>query len=223
MSAALEQFHAGAERAFALLGEGPARARCEHAVRTFLAGARAWEAGDLARLDMLERFAWEGAGLAAALLGQPEAPLLAKPERATLIFVGIGWARGLSGLPIEAPSEDWQRRFGPPAWMLVEGQGFVAELFRRRRIGGGELGSAEADALDQGRGRALYFVHGGTPRAIIRSIASLERARAPALWRGVGIASRFTDGLDDDARTELQSAGGEALVQGEAMALRLLE
>ncbi len=222
MSAALDRLFAGAERAFTLLGEGPARARTEQAVHAFLAGARAWATGEHEQLDQLEPFAWEGAGLAAALLGDPEAPLIARPDRAILIFVGIGWARTLAGGPIEAPSEDWQQRFGGPAWMQLDGQGFAAELFRRRLTGREQPGTAIADTLDQGRGRALYFVHGGRPPAIARAIAALGRARAGSLWRGVGIASRFTDGLDEASRAALQAAGGEALREGEALARTLL-
>jgi hypothetical protein len=222
MTSPIERFFAGAEQAFALLGEGPARARIDHAVRTFLAGARAWHEGRPELLDTLDPFAWEGAGLTAALAGDPEAPLLFKPERATLIFVGIGWARSMAGSAIEPPSENWQQRFGSAAWMVLDGQGFAAELFRRRRGSIAESGTPLAHAFDQGRGRALYFIHGGRPSAITRSIAALDRARAPALWRGVGIASRFTDGLDDLTRAVLRDAGGEPLREGEAMAAHLL-
>jgi hypothetical protein len=218
----IERFFAGAEQAFRLLGDGPARERTEQAVRTFIAGARAWHEGRFEQLDALEPFAWEGAGLAAALGGDPEAPLLARPERATLIFVGIGWARSLAGAGLEAPNEDWQRRLGHAAWMVLDGQGFATELFRRRRGSFGDPGTRLADAFDQGRGRALYFVHGGRPKAIARGIAALERTRANALWRGVGIASRFTDGLDEPTRSELRDAGGEPLREGEALALHLL-
>lgn len=222
MTTPIERFFAGAEQAYALLGEGPASARTEHAVRVFLAGARAWHEGRHEQLDELEPFAWEGAGLAAALVGDPESPLIARPERATLIFVGIGWARSLAGSAIEPPTDDWQSRFGSSTWMVLDGQGFAAELFRRRRAGICDLGTAIADPYDQGRGRALYFIHGGRPRAIARAIAALERTRAHALWRGVGIASRFTDGLDDTTRAELRDVGGEPLREGEAMALHLL-
>lgn len=218
MTPPIERFFAGAEQAFALLGEGPARARIDHAVHTFLAGARAWHEGRSDDLDVLDAFAWEGAGLAAALAGDPEAPLIARPERATLIFVGIGWARSLAGSPIEPPTDDWQQRFGGSSWMLLDGHGFASELFRRRRGSSCEPATPIADAFDQGRGRALYFIHGGRPSAIARSIAALERTRAHALWRGVGIASRFTDGLDEATRTSLRDAGGEALREGEALA-----
>jgi hypothetical protein len=222
MMTALERFFAGAEQALGLLGQGPARARTEQAVRTFIAGARAWHEGKPEQIDELEAFAWEGAGLAAALGGEPEKPLIARPERATLIFVGIGWARSLAGAPIAAPTDDWQARFGPAAWMLLDGQGFAAELFRRRRGLHGDPGTRIADAFDQGRGRALYFVHGGQPGAIARSIAALERVRGASLWRGVGIASRFTDGLDEPSRATLRELGGEALREGEALATALL-
>lgn len=218
----LERFFASAGQALALLGDGPARRRTEQAVQAFIAGARAWQAGELARLDELEPFAWEGAGLAAALLGQPEAPLLARPDRATLIFVGLGWARALAGGPLEPPPAAWLARHGDAAWMLLDGQGFVVELFRRRRADTGAPGTAIADALDQGRGRALYFVHGGRPTAIERSVSALGQARARALWRGVGIASRFTNGLDEATRAQLRSAGGASLREGEARAALLL-
>ncbi|MFV8756117.1 DUF1702 family protein [Nannocystaceae bacterium ST9] len=218
----LDRFLLGASQAFALLGEGPARSRTEHAVATFVAGARAWAAGELASIDELEPFAWEGAGLAAALRGEPEAPLQARPERATLIFVGLGWARTLTHAAIEAPPATWLARFGESAWSLLDGQGFAAELFRRRLAERERPGSPIADHLDQGRGRALYFVHGGRPAAIARSVSALGQARASALWRGVGIASRFTDGLDEPTRAELRAAGGDALSEGERLALALL-
>jgi len=225
VSEARARFLAGAERAHALLGEGPAQARCEAAVATFMTGVRRWspQSDDFGWLDELEPFAWEGVGLAAALEGAFESMLARRPDRSALMFVGLGWSHALAGEGGARPDEfaAWQECFDDDPWLLFDGQGYASTLLRRRSRSRAQPDDVASTWFDQGCGRALYYLHGGRASALEWAIRGLGRARAPALWRGIGVASRFTDGLDESERVALREHGGEHLLHGERLAQRL--
>ncbi len=224
VSEARARFLAGAQRAHALLGEGPARARCEAGVTAFMTGVRRWSrSGDLDWLDDLEPFAWEGVGLAAALEGAFESMLVRRPDRAALMFVGLGWSRALVAGGGERPDafDSWAERFDDAPWLVFDGQGYASTLLRRR-MRPREQPTREAMAwFDQGCGRAIYYRYGGRASAIAWAIEGLGRDRSKMLWRGVGVASRFTDGLGATDRAALHERGGAHLRLGERIAVRL--
>jgi hypothetical protein len=62
-------------------------------------------------------------------------------------------------------------------------------------------------AVDQGIGRALWFVYGADPVAVTAAVNRFAPARRPDLWSGVGLAATFTGGTDDLA--ELRDLAGE--------------
>jgi hypothetical protein len=212
------------DRALTLLGEGPARAATEVAVRSFLFGAREFDehapswAQPLERLAARHRpFAWEGVGLAAATSQRGVDPVLeSHPEQAAWIFVGVGWALALRGEVPQTPPAHWLDRYGELAWTSFDGLGFAATLLRRRKL------DSPSPWFDQGLGRALYFIHAGRPEAIARMIDALDDSRRAASWRGVGIASIVTGGLEPDSLVQLLTRGGEPLLEGRFRAGALL-
>lgn len=229
----LDALLADPSRAQALLGDGPARARTGFAVASFIAGLRclgddadATRALVAALVAPAQPFAWEGVGLAAAARGRARFDGLRRAlvEHAHLLSVGAGWAAALRGEPIPVLREDPDPdpRLALARWSELDGHGFCLGLLRRR-AGLAELGPEHAGgpvelALDQGLGRSLYFVHGGAPGPIIAAIEAAPTRRRGALWSGVGVASVFTDGLDEASRAQLRERGGRDLLLGERLA-----
>ncbi|PRQ09222.1 DUF1702 family protein [Enhygromyxa salina] len=221
----LDAMLADPARAQAPLGDGPARARTGVAVASFIDGLRCFDAGPTAMIARVEAlapeaqlFAWEGVGLAAEARGQIDVALAAAPTFAPLLLVGAGWADALRGRKIGAP-----RCAHVDRWSVLDGQGFCLGLLDRRAA---LLEFAPeptvALAIDQGIGRSLYFVHGGTASAIERAIMDVPASRRGALWSGVGLASVITNGLNDTARADLRERGGADLQLGEHLAALLL-
>jgi hypothetical protein len=219
----------GSDRVLALLGDGPARARTERAVRAFARGAEL--ARTHADLDALvhaladeHKISWEGAGLVTALDGRFDALLAARREQAAWLHIGLGWADALTGRGAVVPASDADEA----AWLRLDGCGFWLGLRHGRRIGEASHRPASersAAYFDQGVGRSLYFVHGGTAAGLERAIAARGQQRAEALWVGVGIAAQVTGGIGAREPGELDTlvaVGGEALRRGLALGERSL-
>lgn len=212
-------------RAEAPLGDGPARPRTGFAVASFITGLRCFDPapkttrGNIEALEPgAQLFAWEGVGLAAEAHAQLAVALAAAPSVAPLLLVGAGWADALRRRPITAPRSAHVDR-----WSVLDGHGFCLGLLDRRAgLSEFEPDPAVELALDQGLGRGLYFIHGGTASAIARAITDAPARRQAALWSGVGIASVITDGLGESERTQLRVHGGPDLQLGERLATLLL-
>ena len=196
MTLVIDRLVDGSDRVLSLLGDGPARSNTEAAVRSFAHGARlARTHADLHALTHAladaPGFAWEGAGLVTAFDGRFEALLAAERSQALWLYIGLGWADALAGRNAVTPTADAD----PVAWMRLDGCGFWLGLRHAARIGEAShrpTDEAAAAYFDQGVGRSLYFVHGGTITAIEHAIAARGRRRAAALWVGVGIATQIT-------------------------------
>jgi hypothetical protein len=220
-STVLERLLGGSHQMLTLLGDGPARTRTEQAVRAFARGvACAREHTEIESLaSALTRepeLAWEGVGLVTALDGRFEQLLTAQRERATWLYIGLGFADALLGRGPVVPDHDADAR----EHMRLDGHGFWLGLRHGARLAEArhrpELESA-AELFDQGVGRSLYFVHGGTADGIARAIAARGQPRATALWLGVGIAAHVTGGLGPREPGELDALlafGGEPVQRG---------
>lgn len=172
-------------------------------------------------------FAAEGATMGAALADAlPFGPPLLvatiaafKQEFEYLTHVGAGWALA------RAP---WRRRqilapLDPIHWWLaIDGLGFhdtyfyhrcVVDGWRRKQSGYGIF------AYDQGVGRALWFVSGGSVAAATRLITRFANERQSDLWAGLGLAMTYAGPVTaDDAADVLRRAGRNTpwLAQGVA-------
>lgn len=108
-----------------------------------------------------------------------------------LIHVGAGWA---------IARIRWRRKailasLDPThRWLALDGLGFhdtyfehesVVTGWRRERVG------YAAKAYDQGVGRALWFVFGGSGTEAARCINALPSARQSDLWAGLGLAMAY--------------------------------
>lgn len=214
------------------------RAHLEQLGGVFVAGFnRALSADDprdiraeIGRLDSdLRGFAAEGAAMGyaiadALMLGGDRLRVWVEctaGEFTYLTHVGAGWA--LARVP-------WRRRavlrcLDPVhCWLAFDGLGFHDAYFSSRRIESGwrrlRTGYA-AHTYDQGVGRAIWFIAGGSIERAIELISRLDSPRHPDLWAGLGLALAYAGGAGPAGlRLAVQAAGDfrPCLAQGAAFA-----
>ncbi|HEY0641749.1 MAG TPA: DUF1702 family protein [Pseudonocardiaceae bacterium] len=190
--------------------------------------------GDLARrLDMIDPelrgFAYEGATMALTIKdatagGKRTKALLDGPGRPHLLlsYIGIGFAMArlprklwAKVLPALEPS-----LFHPTmSWLCVDGYGFDLAYFHRRKWVDEQRVPAPYPwlghpgyfhrAVDQGIGRALWFMHGGVPANVIAAVRRFPGHRQADLWSGVGLAATFAGGCGPEGLAVVREAAGE--------------
>src|SRR5512146_1716440 len=178
-------------------------------------------------LEMIEAsfrgFAYEGCSMALAVRdgvspsgGHWARDLLASRGDAHIYmaYVGVGWA--MARLPkmrwrAIAPRDELLR------WLAMDGYGFHQAYFRTRKYVDGQYQaaipgwpSAYANrAVDQGIGRALWFVNGSDVARVAAAIGRFAPSRQGDLWSGAGLASVYAGGADAGELAVLISLAGE--------------
>ncbi|MEO3867450.1 DUF1702 family protein [Nonomuraea sp. B12E4] len=215
---------------------------------TFLAGyAHAVEARSPAeaeeRLEQVPRrfrgFAYEGAGMGFAILdavpiwssGNVARFLAGRGEfHNYMIYVGVGWAMA------KLPRFLWPKssEFDPLLhWLVLDGYGFHQAFFHtdkyvtRHHVDhdfpwpGGRWGAYANRAIDQGIGRALWFVGGTDVDRVASLVDGYDAARHPDLYAGVGLAATYAGGSTATELRRLRDLAGDhrpQLAQGSAFA-----
>ncbi|BCB88494.1 DUF1702 family protein [Phytohabitans suffuscus] len=216
--------------------------------RTFLAGfGYAVQARDPLdaeqRLEGVERdfrgFAYEGAAMGLAILdglgvtrGRRVDRFLSgrAGDHVYMVYIGVGWALA------RLPRFRWRAVLpGDPLlrWLALDGYGFHQAYFHtdryvRRRHRDTvpawpvEPGRAYAvHAVDQGIGRALWFVEGTAVDRIVATIEGFPAHRREDLYSGAGLAATYAGGVSDaDLATFWRLAGDHrpAVAQAAAFA-----
>ncbi|WP_174190116.1 DUF1702 family protein, partial [Nocardia barduliensis] len=184
-------------------------------------------------------FAYEGAAVGLTALdslspGRRAAALIDGPasEYALTMYVGVGLAMA------KIPKFRWRKLFPQHPlfrWLAIDGYGFYKAFFQMRRYVRdkhvetrypGWLGDRDnlKRIVDQGTGRALWFIGGGSPAGVVRLISEFAPQRHADLWSGVGIAVTFAGGVETAAMEELWDVAGEYRPQlslGSAMVARI--
>ncbi|GAB3109602.1 DUF1702 family protein [Streptomyces calidiresistens] len=169
------------------------------------------------RLDAVEPeltgFAYEGAGMGLAALDAVTpwkrrlTAFVDGPGAAHVypVYVGVGLAYARLRRTPESQLAGLDPLLG---WVTADGYGFHEAFFRRRRY-------VERHALptrltpqggrcfDQGVGRALWFSSGGVVDRVVRLITAFPAHRHADLWSGVGLASAYGGGGDEQALRSL--------------------
>lgn len=156
-------------------------------------------------------FAYEGCTMALAVrdallparqhwvrdfIGGPAAPHI------YMAHIGVGWA--MARLPTIRwgtimPADDVLR------WLALDGYGFHQAYFHTSRYVAGQHQSriplfkpAEYAnrAVDQGIGRALWFVNGSDVRGVADAIGHFPAGRRGDLWSGAALAGVYAGGVD---------------------------
>jgi enediyne biosynthesis protein E2 len=63
--------------------------------------------------------------------------------------------------------------------------------------------------VDQGIGRALWFINGAEPAAVTAAVNRFAEDRRPDLWSGVGLAAAFAGGTSADGLAALRTCADE--------------
>ena len=212
------------------------QARLELVGLTFVGGYNAYLADQLdeqvrSTSPELQGFAVEGAAMACAILDyvtpwrrDRHAALLERlPEHRYMIYVGAGWATArLHGSLFRAVT----RRDPLLGWLVADGWGFHQAYFHPTRWATGARALPESDgyarrAVDQGIGRALWFIAGADPDRVAGRIGQFAADRRGDLWSGIGLAATYAGGAprEDLLRlAELAGAHRADVAQGAAFA-----
>jgi hypothetical protein len=182
-------------------------------------------------VDVEQRgFAYEGATMACTVLdataprrGHRTRDLMNGPGRphVFLTYIGIGFAMARLPRPL------WKRALpdltGTPyhplmSWLVVDGYGFDRAYFdtdryvvrQTRPAAYPWLGRPDyfPRAVDQGIGRALWFIAGAKPEAVAGAVRRFAAERRADLWAGVGLASTVAGGCDAAGFAALRRLAG---------------
>ncbi|MFD8086823.1 DUF1702 family protein [Kitasatospora sp. NPDC059722] len=186
-------------------------------------------------------FAFEGATMAFTVLdamgrGHRTRDLLtgAGQPHIFLAYIGIGFA--MARLPRQLWPKVLPDLSGTPyhptmSWLAVDGYGFDLAYFHTRRWVDEQRVPSPYPwqgapgyfprAVDQGIGRALWFIHGAQHRQVASAVGKFAPHRQADLWSGVGLAATFAGGCGAAQLAELGEEAGEhraELAQGSVFA-----
>lgn len=183
------------------------------------------------RLRLVEEeqrgFAYEGATMAYTILdtirGNRTRELLsgAGEKHILLAYIGIGFAMARLPRPLwKKVLPDLTSRYHPTmSWLAVDGYGFDRAYFDTERwVDRQEIpasypwqGSPEyfPRAVDQGIGRALWFIAGADPAKVSAAVRRFARSRQADLWSGVGLAATFAGGCPPEGLAQLRKSAGD--------------
>lgn len=179
----------------------------------------------------LRGFAFEGAAMAytvrdamAAGRGTRARGLLSGPGRPHifLTYIGIGFAMSRLPRPLwknVMPDLTGTAFYPTMSWFAVDGYGFDLAYFHtgkwvdKQRVPRPYPWDGDKDyflrAVDQGIGRALWFIHGADPEQAAAAVLRFGRHRRADLWSGVGLAAVFAGGCEPEALRRLLTAAGD--------------
>jgi hypothetical protein len=185
------------------------------------------------RLDLVDReqlgFAYEGATMAFTILdatgrGHRTRDLLRGPGRPHIFLAYIGMGFAMARLPRPAWKKVLPDLTGDPyypvmSWLAVDGYGFDRAYFDTGRWVDAQRVPKPYPwegapgyfprAVDQGIGRALWFICGGSAPAAAAAAGRFASHRQADLWSGIGLAATFAGGSDADGLAALRRAAGD--------------
>lgn len=201
------------------------------------------------RLDLVEPelrgFAYEGATMAAVIV---DAMSVRRRDRTRALLLGPGSPHiflahiGIGFALARLPRPLWRKALpdltGSPyhptmSWLAVDGYGFDLAYFDTHRWVDRQQvpapypweGASEyfSRVVDQGIGRALWFIHGARASRVAAAVGRFTPARQPDLWSGVGLAATFAGGSSPRGLAELRVAArehGSELALGSVFAVK---
>ncbi|SDH49492.1 Protein of unknown function [Actinokineospora alba] len=198
-----------------------------------IAGRDLWDVER--RLELVEPeqrgFAYEGAAMAFAIRdamaggsGKRTRELLLGPgaPHVLLTYIGIGFAMARLPRPLWRkiiPDLTGSPYYPTMSWLAVDGYGFDLAYFHTSRYVDEQRvpptypweGSPEyfPRAVDQGIGRALWFINGADPAAVAAAVDRFAEERRADLWSGVGLAATFAGGCSAEGLARLRELAGE--------------
>jgi hypothetical protein len=139
-----------------------------------------------------------------------------------LAYIGIGFAMSHLPRPLwkkVIPDLDGTPYHPTMTWFAVDGYGFDLAYFHTKRWVDQQRIPKPYDwmghpdyflrAVDQGIGRALWFIHGGRAADVSAALVRFAPARHADLWSGVGLAATFAGGCQAADLSALRAAAGD--------------
>ena len=161
-------------------------------------------------------FAYEGAAMGATMLdampgssGRRFTGMLAgrAAQHVYMAYVGAGWAMA------RLPKFRWSRISAPDPllrWLVLDGYGFHQAYFHTAKYVHGQFtdssfswppdgpGWYASRVIDQGIGRAMWFVGGACADLVATLIEDFPRSRHADLYSGAGLAATYAGGADEE-------------------------
>ncbi|MFE2756660.1 DUF1702 family protein [Actinosynnema sp. NPDC059335] len=124
-----------------------------------------------------------------------------------MVIVGVGWAMA------RVPRSRWSKLgLDDPLlrWLALDGYGFHQAYFHTGKYVRQQYREADfpwpadghawysARGIDQGIGRALWFVGGADPKVVVDLVESFDEERHADLYAGTGLAATYAGGLPED-------------------------
>ncbi len=134
-----------------------------------------------------------------------------------MAYVGMGWAMA------RLPRFRWPRSAGVDPmmqWLVLDGYGFHQAYFHTRKYVGQQYQEpsfpwpAEGStwyanrAIDQGIGRAMWFIGGTDPRLVAARIDEFAEPRRADMYAGAGLAATYAGGADEAELREFRELSG---------------
>lgn len=184
------------------------------------------------RLELVEPkmrgFAYEGATMALTIRdvmhGARTREFLLGPgqRHIFLTYIGIGFAMARLPRPTwrkVLPDLSGSPYFPTMSWLAVDGYGFDRAYFDIKRwvdqqyVPSPYPWAGDSDyflrAVDQGIGRALWFIHGADVAGVAARVDGFAEHRKRDLWSGVGLAATFAGGATPADLRKLADMSGE--------------
>jgi hypothetical protein len=134
-----------------------------------------------------------------------------------MVYVGIGWAMA------RIPKFRWPKPEDTDPllrWLILDGYGFHQAYFHTKKYiteqyqdpqfswpGGAHQWYANR-AIDQGIGRAMWFIGGTAPDLVADMIDAFPEHRHSDLWAGAGLAATYAGGGDESELRLLRDRAG---------------
>jgi hypothetical protein len=149
-----------------------------------------------------------------------------------MVYVGVGWSLA------RVPRFRWKAATAGitddvARWLVLDGYGFHQAYFKTEKYVHNQFqepnfpwpaddANGYADhAIDQGIGRATWFVCGTDPDMVAATFAKFPAHRRPDLYAGAGLAASYAGGGDEAELVRFRELAGEyqpQLAQGSAFA-----
>jgi len=139
-----------------------------------------------------------------------------------LTYIGIGFAMARLPRPLWKkimPDLTGSPYYPTMSWLAVDGYGFDLAYFHTKRWVYQQRVPARYPwdgypeyflrVVDQGIGRALWFMHGGQVPAVVAALGRFAEHRHADLWSGVGLAATFAGGGTPADLARLREAAGQ--------------
>ena len=138
-----------------------------------------------------------------------------------LAYIGMGFAMARLPRPLwkkVVPDLTGDPYYPTMSWLAVDGYGFDRAYFDTRRWVDAQYMPKPYPweqapdyfrrAVDQGIGRALWFICGGRAPDAAAAVERFASHRQADLWSGIGLAATFAGGSDADGLAALRRAAG---------------